>query len=90
MHSFKVYAQFSVNHKGEIIKISARGPHKIFEEEAETDQRCYLNLDPPELLREGKSMEFTCPTTDGLSKPMPKRKKEKEKRRNEKRKNITS
>ncbi len=61
--SFKVYVQFAVNPKGEIVDIRARGPHKIFEEEAIRMVKELPKLDPPKNLENGQKMKFTLPVT---------------------------
>ena len=84
--SFKVIAQFSVNQYGEIIKISARGPHKIFEEEAIRLVKMLPKLDPPKNLGEGKSIKFTLPITMVIETDAERRKRKKKEERKKKRK----
>jgi len=58
-----VIAQFSVNNKGEIINIKARGPHKIFEDEAIRVIKELPTMPPQKGSKEVQPIKFTLPIT---------------------------
>lgn len=57
----KVFAVFTVNENGEIKEVKARGPHKLFEEEAIRIVNLIPKLDPKEFKNGMKEMKFTLP-----------------------------
>lgn len=57
----KVYVIFEVNKDGDIRNIRARGPQKVFEDEAIRIVSEIPQLDPIKNLEEGESMKFTLP-----------------------------
>ncbi|MBI9041944.1 energy transducer TonB [Lutibacter sp.] len=57
----KVFAVFTVNENGEIKDVKARGPHKLFEEEAVRIVSLIPKLDPKEFKNGMKEMKFTLP-----------------------------
>lgn len=60
--TYKVYVQFGINRKGEVVNISARGPHKLLEEEAIRMVKELKDLKPPRKFPEDKEeIRFTLP-----------------------------
>ena len=59
--SIRVFAKFAVNWKGEIVDVSARAPHKIFEDEVIRLIKAIPQFGPPKNLKEGQKMKFTLP-----------------------------
>lgn len=57
----KVFAVFTVNENGEIKDVQARGPHRLFEEEAIRILNLIPKLDPKEFENGMKEMKFTLP-----------------------------
>jgi len=57
----KVFAIFRVNENGEIKDVKARGPHRLFEEEAIRVVKSIPKLDPKKFKNGMKEMKFTLP-----------------------------
>jgi uncharacterized protein YlzI (FlbEa/FlbD family) len=57
----KVFAIFTVNEKGEIKNVKARGPHRLFEQEAIRIVKLIPNLDPKEFKNGIKEMKYSLP-----------------------------
>lgn len=57
----KVFAIFTVDENGEIKDVKARGPHRLFEEEAIRIVNLIPKLDPKEFKSGMKEMKFTLP-----------------------------
>jgi Gram-negative bacterial TonB protein C-terminal len=58
-----VYTQFKVNKNGEIVDITARGPHKIFEEKAISLVKDLPKFEPAKLKGKPVGTKFTLPIT---------------------------
>ncbi|MCF6222367.1 MAG: energy transducer TonB [Flavobacteriaceae bacterium] len=58
-----VYTQFKINENGEIVDISARGPHKIFEEKAIGLVKDLPKMEPEKLKGKPIGTKFTLPIT---------------------------
>jgi TonB-like protein len=58
-----VYTQFKVNDNGEIVNITARGPHKIFEEKAISLVKDLPKFEPDKLKGKPVGTKFTLPIT---------------------------
>lgn len=59
----KVYTQFKVNEKGEVVDITARGPHKIFEDKAISLVKDLPKFEPDKLKGKSAETKFTLPIT---------------------------
>lgn len=85
----KVFAIFTVNEKGEIKNVKARGPHRLFEQEAIRIVKLIPKLDPKEFKNGMKEMKYSLPINfvietekeRKLREKKEKRKKEKELKR---------
>lgn len=82
--SFKVITQFSVDSKGDIINIKARGPHKVFEDEAIRLINELPKMNPTKNLAKGKSMRFTLPLTMVIETDTEKKKRKRKEERKKK------
>jgi len=58
-----VYTQFKVNENGEVVDITARGPHKIFEEKAISLVKDLPKFEPSKLKGKPVGTKFTLPIT---------------------------
>lgn len=84
----KVFAMFSINKNGEVINITARGPHKIFEDEAIRLIESLPKLDPPKNMNGQEAIRFTLPITIIIESDAEKKKRiKKEQRKKKKLKN---
>ena len=82
--TIRVYAQFTVNSKGEIGDIKAKGPHRVFEEEAIRIITLVPPIDPPKNLKKGDKARFTLPIAFKIETEKEKRKREKKEKKKEK------
>ncbi|MFY0602681.1 MAG: hypothetical protein JXQ93_01945 [Flavobacteriaceae bacterium] len=88
--SFRVIVNFAVNWKGEIVDITAKGPHKIFEDEAIRVVKLIPKFEALKNLKEGEKERFTLPMKIMIETESEKRKrikKEKRKKRKEAKRN---
>jgi hypothetical protein len=85
--NIKVFVIFEVNREGNIHNVRARGPHKVFEDEAIRVVSEIPQLDPLNTLEADETMKFTLPLTLVLETESEKRrrikKEEKRKRKAE-------
>ena len=58
-----VYTQFEVNNKGEVVHITARGPHQIFEEKAIGLVKDLPKYEPEKLKGKPAGTKFNLPIT---------------------------
>lgn len=81
----KVFAIFTVNEKGEIKNVKARGPHKLFEQEAIRIVKLIPKLDPKEFKNGMKEMKYSLPINFVIETEKERKSREKkEKRKKEK------
>jgi len=81
----KVFVIFTVNEKGEIKNVKARGPHRLFEQEAIRIVKLIPKLDPKEFKNGIKEMKYSLPINFVIETEKERKSREKkEKRKKEK------